>query len=225
MALSNTDYRQQLLALLPPSDVLDISDGSQLWSLLDAMSAELARVDGRADDLLRELDPRSASELLNDWEIELGLPDACAPLAISLVERRNAAHAKLTGRGGQSIAYFTAIAESLGYYIEIEETRPFVIGSLAGEKLWATPFVWYVHTLRATIRTFSIGSIVGDALRAWGNTLLECAINKDAPAHARPLFVYDINQVPSVNAYLRAGDRAGAGLHTWSGPYTYKRSI
>jgi len=117
------DYRQQLMALLPPSDVLDISDGSQLHSLLDAMAAELARVDGRVDDVLRETDPRSASELLSDWETELGLPSACAPLATSLGERRDAAHTKLTERGGQSRQYFIDLAAKLGFAVTITEFK------------------------------------------------------------------------------------------------------
>jgi len=211
------DYRQQLMALLPPSDVLDISDGSQLWSLLDAMSAELARVDGRVDDLLRELDPRSASELLNDWETELGLPSACAPLAISLGERRDAAHAKLTERGGQSRQYFIDQAAKLGFTITITEFRPFVAGSLTADVIsngsdWI--HTWQVNTLSSTVRQFVAGSGAGELLNTWvnaqsstvrqfvagsgagellntwGNALLECAISEDKPAHTHVIYGY-----------------------------------
>ncbi len=193
MAMTLDDYRQQLMALLPPSDVLDISDGSQLWSLLDAMSAELVRVDGRVDDLLREMDPRSASELLNDWETELGLPSACAPLAISLGERRDAAHTKLTERGGQSRQYFIDLAAKLGFTITITEFRPFVAGSLASDVIsngsdWI--HTWQVNAPAQTVRTFTVGSGTNEALANWGNTLLECAVNEDKPAHTHVIYAY-----------------------------------
>jgi len=240
-------YLEHLQALLPQGKAWPRSQDALLTQLLNALAESLVKFDADCDVLFDELDAGKATALLPEWESATGLPGECIPLTHDLAARRKAAKARLKGRGGQSIAYFTAVAASLGYYIEIEETRPFAIGSLAGENLWAglrvlplkvgqpigllavfdaqAPFVWYVHALRSTMRIFSIGSVVGDALRAWGNTLLECVINKDAPAHTRPLFVYDINQIPAVNTYLRAGDRAGAVLHTWSGPYTYQRSI
>jgi len=204
------DYRRQLMALLPPSDVLDISDGSQLHSLIDAMAAEMARVDIRVDDLLRELDPRNAYELLSDWEAELGLPSACAPLATSLGERRNAVYTKLTDRGGQSRQYFIDVAAKLGFVVTIQEFRPFVAGSNAGDVVSnGIPFfvvgshagdslgnginwryVWQVNAPASTVRYFSVDSGAGEALATWGNANLECAILDDKPAHTHVNFVY-----------------------------------
>jgi len=192
VAMTLDDYRQQLLVLLPPSDVLDISDGSQLHSLLDAMSAELARVDGRVDDLLRELDPRSASELLNDWETELGLPSACAPLAISLGERRDAAHAKLTERGGQSRQYFIDLAAKLGFTVTITEFKRHTVRSGVNQPLFnqAWAFWFRINAPATTIRVATVRSGVDEPLRSWGNELLECAIDEDKPAHTQVLYAY-----------------------------------
>jgi len=247
MAMTPASYLQQLLALLPRGAAWPLKQTSKLTALMQPQADELALVDQACDRLMVELDAGSATELLPEWEAVTGLPGTCQPLTNNFTDRRKAAKAKLRERGGQSIPYFVAIAESLGYYIEIEETKPFAIGASIGEKLWGglrvipltigqtigplatfdvqAPFVWYVHALKSTVRTFAIGSVVGDPLAAWGNALLECVISKDAPAHTRVLFIYDIIKVPQNNFYLRAGDGAGAALHTYSGPYTYQRSL
>jgi len=192
MGLSRADYRQQMMALLPPSDVLDLSADSTLYKLLDAMAAEMARIDARADDLVRELDPRTATELLYDWEAELGLPSACAPLATTLAERRDAAHAKLTERGGQSRQYFIELAAKLGFTITITEFTEHTVGSTVNQPLYGQPWpFWFqVNAPADTVRAGTVQSAVNEPLRTWGNALLECAINEDKPAHTQVLYAY-----------------------------------
>ncbi|MCA3418095.1 MAG: DUF2313 domain-containing protein [Roseomonas sp.] len=72
-------YLSQLLGLLPPGDALPREPGSRLERLLSVPAAELARVDGRVEALLREADPARTTEMLADWERALGLPDECYP--------------------------------------------------------------------------------------------------------------------------------------------------
>jgi len=247
MAIAAPAYTDQLQALLPPGAAWSRRPDAQLTQLLAAMAEEMARLDLRVDDLTAEMDATTATELLSAWESAVGLPGDCTPLTNNLTDRRKAAASRVHARGGQTIAYFVAVAAGLGYYIEIEETRPFAIGSTAGSKLWrglkttamtvgqpigalmqwdvAAPLNWFVHALRESVRPFAIGSAVGDRLQAWGNALLECALNRDKPAHTRLYFLYDLNLVPASNTYLRAGDPAGTSLHLWTGPYTYQRSI
>ncbi|MCA3359217.1 MAG: DUF2313 domain-containing protein [Roseomonas sp.] len=72
-------YLSQLIALLPPGDALAREPGSVLARLLSVPAAELARVDGRVEALLLESDPARTTEMLEDWERALGLPDVCYP--------------------------------------------------------------------------------------------------------------------------------------------------
>jgi len=193
VAISQAEYRQQLMDLLPPSDVLDKSVDSNLSKLLDAMAEEFARLDSRVDVLISEADPRTATEMLGDWERELALPGDCAPLEPSLMGRRDAVHSKLTERGGQSRQYFIDIAARLGFTITITEFRPFVASSLAGEVIsngtdWM--YTWQVNAPAATVRPFVAGSGAGEALASWGNALLQCAISEDKPAHTHVNFAY-----------------------------------
>ncbi|MFK0090932.1 YmfQ family protein [Pseudomonas sp. NPDC090755] len=190
------EYREQLKALLPPGQAFPRDPGTTLHNLLDGMSTELARVDARAEVLLREVNPDTSLELLADWERVAGLPDKCAGTLETTVQgRRNALLAKLTATGGQSKAYFIALAAALGYQITIEEFRPFRAGmSAAGDALtngdWI--FTWRVRAPEVTVIPFRAGrSSAGEQLRAWGNDTLECKIRKLAPAHTVVLFAYE----------------------------------
>lgn len=59
-------------ALLPPGKLWRMV-ASTLADFLLACAQELARVDARADALIEEADPRTTTELLPDFELDLGL--------------------------------------------------------------------------------------------------------------------------------------------------------
>lgn len=195
MAGTVAGYIELLAALLPPGVAWRSEDGSTMDDLLGAMAEEFARVDGRADDLHDEADPRTTVELLADWERIAGLPDTClAGATQTMQERRAALVGRLTARGGQSRQFFIDLAASLGYTVTITEFRPFRAGiSTAGDALtngdWI--FAWRVNAPETTIVSFRAGlSAAGEPLRTWGNTRLECAIERLAPAHTIVLFGY-----------------------------------
>lgn len=194
--MTATDYLAQLQALLPQGFAWPREADAALTKLLLAWADELARVDGRAADLIEEADPRTTAELLADWERVAGLPDPCVEALAgtqTTAQRRAALVAKLTTIGGQSAAYYIALAASLGYTITVTEFRPFVAGSVAGDALtndeWI--FAWQVNAPAESIVAFAAGrSCAGEPLRAWGNELLECVINRLRPAHTHVLFAY-----------------------------------
>lgn len=190
-----SDYKEQLKALLPPGQAFPRDPGTNMDSLLDALSLELARIDVRGDRLVTEANPAHSSELLGDWERVAGLPDKCAgTLETTQQGRRNALVAKLSSTGGQSVKYFVAVAAALGYAVTIEQFRPFRAGrSTAGDAITNGPWAltWRVHAPSVTIIPFRAGlSAAGEALRTWGNDTLECKLNQLKPAHTILLLAY-----------------------------------
>lgn len=194
--MTSAEYLAQLQALLPQGKAWPREADAALTQLLAAWADEMARVDGRAADLIEEADPRATAELLADWERVASLPDSCVAaygITQTTAQRRNALVAKLTTIGGQSAAYYIALAASLGYAITVTEFDPFTAGSAAGDDLtngdWA--YAWQVNAAQETIIDFTAGeSSAGDPLRAWGNELLECVIRRLRPAHTHVLFAY-----------------------------------
>lgn len=179
MTHSADQFQEQLAALQPPGKALP-ADLQSVWAmLLGAVAEEFARIDGRAADLRREMNPKTTSELLGAWEQIFGLPDDCAVLEQTENERRNALLIRMASVGGQSRAYFTALALHFGLHITITEPTPFLVGlhgcgDPVGGSDWR--FVWEVHS--------------AETPSANTRTLFECAINALKPAHTSVTFRY-----------------------------------
>lgn len=195
MALNDTDYLRQLQALLPPGPAWPKDDNALLTRLLSGLSVELSRVDGRAWQIAEEADPRTVAELFADWERVAGLPDACA-VAFggdqTVAQRRAALVGRLATLGGQSPAYFVGIAAAMGYAITITEFSEHTVNDDVNHPFYgaAWNFAWQVNAVLNTITEITVDSTADDPLAAWGNSLLECVINRLKPAHTTVLFSY-----------------------------------
>lgn len=204
------DYAGQLAALLPQGAAWPRNQQSALGRLLAAFAEELARVDGRSVALFDEASPDTALELLADWEQFLGLPDSCTPASNTTRERQRSAIRKLASLGGQSRTYFISLAALLGYVIEIEEFAPARIGMRVGDRLngEAWGHAWRVRMISpedgfsdkslVNSSVFRMGSRMGERLRSFSNSALECIIRRAAPAHTVVMFAYDVDPEPTL---------------------------
>lgn len=185
--------RRMLQKLLPRGLAWPRLSGTVLGRLLEGMGVEIWRVEQRALELLREADPRTTAELLADWERVAGLPDPCTGPLESASARRAALVARLGSLGGQSRAFFIGLAASLGYTVTLAEFDAFQAGLPVGQPLngedWE--YAWQVNAPGVSVRDFQVGlGVAGDALRDWGNELLECAFARAKPAHTVVIFAY-----------------------------------
>ena len=159
------------------------------------LARSIADFEARADAQLAEINPRNARELLSDYERVLG-PDPCMRDAatLSIEGRQRVAYQRWTGGGGQSIAYFTALAASLGVAITITEQMVAECGvSVCGDDLAVEPaeFFWLVtlptsRLIEAECGVAECGQNLGDFIPS----LVECVIRQNAPAHTQPVFSY-----------------------------------
>lgn len=173
-------YARQLKQLLPRGILWALESDSELSKLLLGIADELVRVDGRGVALLEEWDPRTADETLADWERALGLIPADGATAAA---RRLQAAMKLVARGGQTSAYFKALAERLGFTVSIAQTDDYVWTMTV--TVGTAPFAVRTQDFRAGIAR------AGDTLQSWTIPELEDEINRAKPAHTRALFAYE----------------------------------
>lgn len=180
MTRSAIDYRDHLVHLQPHSDYFGMqafpTDANSNWvQLLLAIAEELARIDASAGALLDEVDPRTTTQLLDDWERVLDLPDDCFPAAQTTQERRNAIIAKLNALGGTTITYFEQLAAAAGFSnISITE-----LGSN----------VWQVESNDVQCFEYTCISPCTDPLQICSNEQLQCFIDQLKPAHTRVTFL------------------------------------
>ncbi|WP_295379530.1 putative phage tail protein [uncultured Pseudacidovorax sp.] len=190
MALSAADYRLQIGQLVPPGPAWSESKVRDSWA------DEMSRVDARVWALLEEADPRTASELLADWESVLGLPDQCmASMSLSIADRRRIAWQRLTEVGGQSRSYFIDLAGQFGEPdTQITEFRQAHCNSNCNSALYsqADESVWRVTFMRAAekYRPANCGDNCNDALGIYVPALAECPITERKPAHTTVIFAY-----------------------------------
>lgn len=189
MALTDADYLNQLQALLPKGPAWEDDDPE----LLNAWSQEFARIQARIDNLIDEADPRTTFELLLDYERIFGLPTDCMTgVEQNLQQRRNALVTQMITIGGQSRAYFIALAAMAGFAITITEFDPFTVASTVNEYIYGMDwwFAWQINAPQQSVNYFLMTSAVNEALAMWGNNLLECLINRYKPAHTIAIFAY-----------------------------------
>lgn len=192
------DYFSQMLALLPTGPAWDTADTGLMGELLYALVAEFERVSDRIVELEHDAFPQNTTQLLEDWERVLGLPDECAAdITQSTTERRAAVITRLTTQGEPSPVFFQNLALSFGYSIDVIEHFPARAGiARVGESIDApgNQFTWtvripgsYTQSRRAIIGDARIG----DRIATWGDGSLECLIRQYNPAHTTLKFIYE----------------------------------
>lgn len=160
---NNADaYQQQLDALLPPGRLWDsLRDDPLMEGLLLGLGDEFARTESGAEQLLNEADPRTAQQLLPDWEGFAGLPDKCAGGGTTIQERQDALHQRLTALGSLDFGFYQSVAEKLGYGVTLRDFKPFRCGvsQVGTDELnpIESRFHWDVNVLGARITHFRCG--------------------------------------------------------------------
>lgn len=200
MSRSIDEVQEGVLAKAPAGWVWPHLAPSATESLFEALfkplASGLADVEATAEAMMEEIDPRTATLLLPDFERVLG-PDPCGRDAstMSLQQRRGLAHQRWTARGGASRAYFIAMAAKRGVAITISENRVSMAGGLvAGDELVESPeqFIWTVHLALLGETLFEAGSgQAGDRLYDIVLSDVECDIRRARPAHTEVTFSYE----------------------------------
>lgn len=204
-------YRRLIAKLLPPGKAWEkVRDEL----LLQGMAVEYARVEARAADCLREIDPKQTVELLQDWEDLLGIPDECTPEGQTTEERQTQIAQKLAAVGGLSASYYEFIAEQLGFDINVVDAHSFRVGrQRVGEALtngvypdgvfrvgdrvgnelskagWRFYYIAEVPLSELVKFRTGIGR-VGDPLVKYSNVLMECTLKRLKPAHRNIFFKF-----------------------------------
>lgn len=177
----------ELLARLLPTRSVDPA-GRVLAACLQAEGNALDTAAVWAGALLAEDDPRTSWYLLPAWERVLGTGHAT-----DIAARHAYLAAKLNETGGQSRAYFIALAQSMGISITIDEFFPVTVlmDVMSPMLAYEWRFVWRVNLpVAAQVRTATVLSPVMEALAAWGYQDFETMLREDAPAHTLVLFAY-----------------------------------
>ncbi|HGV9181413.1 TPA: YmfQ family protein [Salmonella enterica subsp. enterica serovar Newport] len=202
-------YRDALTSLMPKGQAWPEKDPVQ-QAVLAALAESCARSDSAAVTMLKISFPATATDFLTEWEKSLGLPDSCSVSETGVGARQQAILAKLAFSGGQSRQFYTSLAKSMGYNIQIAVFRQSRAGlSHCGDALngddW--PACWRVTVPGMNyIAAQCQKSYCGDPLRSWGNRRLACTLNRQTQSHTVVLFNYLQSVILSAEKTLLSGD-------------------
>src|SRR5579883_2631705 len=109
------DFLAALQALMPRGRVWPQDPDATETAVLSGLAKAYERQTARANALLVDAFPATTFELLPEWEETLGLPDPCIGDSPTIEQRVGQVVARFAQAGGQSVAFFTAYAEALGF--------------------------------------------------------------------------------------------------------------
>jgi uncharacterized protein YmfQ (DUF2313 family) len=180
-------------ALLPPV-AYDVR-GLGVRREAGAIAAVLTSAESGAQTVLREQQPDRAVVGLEDWERNYALPDSCSGgVSQTLEQRRTALRQRIAGRGDLSRGFMIALAATIGYAgATIDEFGPTTCAHPCDSPVLGFEWigVWRMNLAQATSITETTCEGASDApLRVFGNTQLECVINRRKPAHTLVMFGY-----------------------------------
>ncbi len=188
---SRADYLAQLQALLPSGAAWPRGPDTTLTRLLDALAADLARLDAAAGGLLAVARPDTIGPLLDDWDRVMGLPDACSAGASDVEERLRALLSHITIMRSAGPRRYEEIARQLGYAAAVVEHDESAAGRLPGLDTtggrWR--YVWWLQVhVQGRIGRKNVLSGVDAPLREnRSDAELECRIRAAAPIHTHPV--------------------------------------
>lgn len=155
---TDADYVRIFRNLLPRGVVWTQDTSSRFYRLLQGLADEWVRLHARDNALIEEADPRTTTEMLADWERVCGMPEYGYDPP-NVPARRRAVTSKLASApGGQTAAYFIAVALAAGYTITIEEPVP------------GAPLVWIAHAPGEVSRARAGTARAGDPLATYAAT-------------------------------------------------------
>ena len=195
---SPLDFLWQFMRLLPRGAVWRRAWGSAMAADILTLMPAWARLDTHANGVIAETFPCTTTAMLPEWEASLGLPDPCTGPLATLQQRTAAVCSKFSARGGASMEYFTHLAASLGFQIEIETFKPFMASQgRAGDPLydesWAYTYRIIVESSDTVVYFRASASAAGEPLAEYQSTLLQCELERLTQAHITIIWGFRID--------------------------------
>ncbi len=117
--------------------------------MLAGLAPSWYRVNASANQLLVDAFPSTADAMLPEWQETLGLPGLVDYTGDDLATQQQQVVAALIDSGGQSAAYFIALAASLGLTVTISGYRPWSVDDPVDQPIYgpAWAHAWLVSAM------------------------------------------------------------------------------
>ena len=181
-------YLQQLQALMPRGRAWTRDAGATLTALLRAFAAGMSALDLKALQARIDVLPSRTTDLIDEWERTVGLPDECSEeAATGLAARRAVVVERLVSRVDLNQQTFKALARSFGLTVTVDEQDQPRAGMIDGLDVTGGRWrhVWWITVTADESRFKSVLDDVSTPLLEFGvaDEFL-CRLRRLNPAHA-----------------------------------------
>ena len=168
-------------------------EGSNLRKVLAGLAGEWLRFRDKVNEVHSEYNPTKTTNLLEEWERFVGIPDCCFSNTGSIEQRRLNVLLKLAGINATTAKQFENIAAILGYNVDVETgvdastfpmTFPFIFMDPA-----EAPFI-IVVTLDISLKPSGFPLTFPITLTSEVPEILQCLFEKLKPANTSLYFRY-----------------------------------
>ena len=190
-------YAREMFARLPKGAIWPVRF-TGIWSqFLLAIGCEFGRIRQAILHLMNELDPRTTSDMLDDWEQAYGLPDECIAAPTTDPERIRRLLTLVTMKGNLRKRFIEGIVYDIGVDVLLEEFAPATMGVLrCGGFMAGHGWRWalFCHAPTTTVtRAYMGAAACGDRITDFGNPALECVVRKHIPVTSKNKIVFGYN--------------------------------
>lgn len=186
----------KLATYLPNNDLYTGKnrDGSNLRKVLLGLAQQWLDFRGLVNDVQEQYNPTSTTDLIEEWEAFVGIPDDCLDNTGTLEQRRLNILLKLAGINATTAQQFENIAAVLGYGVTVETgydygtfpfTFPFILLTSTD-----VPFT-IVVTLDASLEPSGFPFTFPFELTSGVPNILLCFFEKLKPANTQVFFRYE----------------------------------
>ena len=184
------------------------------------LANELSLAEASMESLLPQIDPRTAPDLLADYQRVLG-PDPCRrdQLALTTEQQALLAFQRWTGAGGNYAGWFAAAGAAIGEAIGVIEYAPTVCGGTVCGQLSALVPVPancdYTVVLPAREVTLPVcgSTVCGDTLGTFTPDLMACVFTTWGPLGRTAYFTYGTPLLLEYSDALMLGANTPLLLH------------
>lgn len=168
-------------------------EGSNLRKVLIGLASEFLRFRAKVDEVYDEYDANQTTNLIEEWEKTVGIPDDCFGNTGTIEQRRMNVLLKLAGVNATTATQFENIALVLGFTVivtsgvdesTLPQTLPFIL--LNGSE---APYIIIVDTINIpppSVLPQTLPFILG----ASEIDILRCLFEKLKPANTKVIFKY-----------------------------------
>lgn len=125
---NQNDYYKGLMNLLPNGKAWPKNQKSVMGDLIYCYASMFSQTDDILTGSIDEVFPATTTQLIEEWQKTLGLPDKCVSNDSSIESKRSQVIARLTATGSISNSYYINYAKQLGFDIDIIEYGGIISG-------------------------------------------------------------------------------------------------